>query len=69
MSEEKHTIMLQGTDPSVENCKGVFSLLLKKKKKGEGEGGELIGFTIQKTFWSCHGNAQAQCFQYCCLQP
>lgn len=39
MSEEKHTIMLQGTDPSVENCKGVFSLLLKKKKRGRGKEG------------------------------
>lgn len=36
MSEEKHPIMLQGTDPSMKNCKGGVSLFFKKTKKGVG---------------------------------
>lgn len=44
-----------------------FSCSKKKKKKKKREKMKL-GFTIQKTSWSCHGNVQVQCFQYCCLQ-
>lgn len=33
MSEEKHPIMLQGTDRSMENCKGGVSLFFFFKKK------------------------------------
>lgn len=37
MSEEKHPIMLQGTDRSMENCKGGVSLFFFFfKKKGVG---------------------------------
>lgn len=66
MSEGKHTNILQGTDYFEDNHKGVVFLLFKKKKKRREK--MKLGFTIQKTFWSCHGNVQAQCFQYCCLQ-